>query len=48
MPYMESEVVLTFVIFYCFEFSVCCHFVILISLSSFVVIHFSIIALIHC
>ena len=27
-----AKVILTFVIFYCFKFSVCCHFVILVSI----------------
>ena len=36
-----AKVMLTFVIFYCFEYSVRSHFVILVSISSNVVIHFT-------
>lgn len=35
------KVMLTFVIFYCFEYSVCSHFAILVSISSNVVIYFT-------
>ena len=36
-----AKVMLTFVVFYCFEYSVCSHFAILVSISSNVVIHFT-------